>query len=93
MRVTTLTLTDAPTSNFVRGPVNAAARMVDTVVMATDRATSPFAIRVTRLDAVPPVAQDTTMRARRGGGGHHERRTAAEVAREMEQSTSQRCKL
>lgn len=35
-----------------------AANRVDTVVIDTDSATSPFAIRVTRFDAVPPTVVD-----------------------------------
>lgn len=58
IRVTALMSTSAPTRNFVRGPVITAANRVDTVVIDTDSATSPFAIRVTRFEAVPPTAVD-----------------------------------
>lgn len=55
MSVAALILTSDPTRSLVKGPVNAAASIVETVVIDTDRATSPLAINVTRFDAVPPV--------------------------------------
>lgn len=65
MSVTALMSTSAPTRNLVRGPVTMAASRVDTVVIDTERATSPFAMRVTRFDAVPPGG----FIAKEGGGG------------------------
>ena len=67
--------TSAPTSSFVRGPVTTAAIRVDTLVIATERATSPLAISVTRFDAVPPARRTSNGRPEeregggRGGGG------------------------
>lgn len=69
MRVTALIFTSDPTSSFVSGPVAAAASNVETVVIDTDSATSPFAIRVTKFDAVPPD--------RRGGVKDREKGVAA----------------
>lgn len=75
MRAAALTFTRDPTSILVRGPVTAVARRVDTVVIDTERATSPFAISVTRFDAVPPsdgsrAAGDATGRGIRHKGAN-----------------------
>lgn len=69
MSVTALMSTSAPTRNLVRGPVTIAASRVDTVVIDTDRATSPLAMRVTRFDAVPPGVSITKKGGREGGWG------------------------
>lgn len=63
--------TSAPTRNLVSGPVTAAASSVDTVVIDTDKATSPLAMRVTRFEAVPPAE-----RGEGGGGGKKREREA-----------------
>lgn len=62
IRFFVLTATVPPISFEISSGVIMIAAIVDAVVMRTERATSAFAIIVTRFEAVPPGEHPTSMR-------------------------------